>query len=246
MKIWHAYGSEHSMNLVMIGHFKSVEDAKRTQKLINELTEQLHDKINIGMPSDQYSDEIYKVLRETDCYILSASELEDLQSEKTMTLEDDRIILRTDNMSAAAFAKLMMGKGAKVEVLSEHHHKEGESVTKLTGRFKSDAGAEEAKQTIDKLATELRKIMGLGLLRERYSDEVLKVLRKTHCYILSPSELEHFLYGDTTTNQKLDKIILKTDETEVSAFFKLMVKGGAKVEMFSAHDYPIDEDSGGK
>ena len=48
MKIWHGYGSEHSMNLVMIGHFKSSEDAEKTQKLIDQLSEGLRDKIEIG------------------------------------------------------------------------------------------------------------------------------------------------------------------------------------------------------
>lgn len=32
MKIWQGYGSEHSMNLVMIGHFKSPKDATHAQK----------------------------------------------------------------------------------------------------------------------------------------------------------------------------------------------------------------------
>ena len=246
MKIWHAFESEHSANLVMIGHFKSVEDAKQTQELINELTEQLRDKIDIGMPFDQYSDQVHKLLRETNCYILNPSELEDLQSEKTMTLEDDKIFLRTNEMSAAAFTKLMVNKGAKVKVLSKHHHDEMKIGAKLIGQFKSSEDAEEVKLTIDKLAEELREKMGVGSFPERYYEDVLKILRKTECYFLSPSELEHFLYNDNTTNLKADKIILRTDEMEVSAFFKLMVKGGAKVEMFSAHDYPINGDSGEK
>jgi len=38
-----------------------------------------------------------------------------------------------------------------------------------------------------------------------------------------------------------DKIILTTEESEVSAFFKLMIIKGAKVEIYSAHDYPDAE-----
>ncbi|WP_251259298.1 DUF6375 family protein [Klebsiella michiganensis] len=33
---------------------------------------------------------------------------------------------------------------------------------------------------------------------------------------------------------------MTTDEAEVSAFVKLFVEAGAKVEIFSAHDYPSD------
>ena len=41
MKIWQGYGSDHSMNLVMIGHFKNPKDAEETQKLIEQLSEGL-------------------------------------------------------------------------------------------------------------------------------------------------------------------------------------------------------------
>ena len=37
MKIWQSFGSEHSSNLVMIGHFKNVADAQEAQKLIEIL-----------------------------------------------------------------------------------------------------------------------------------------------------------------------------------------------------------------
>lgn len=38
MKVWYAYGSEHSANLVMIGHFKSVHDAEETKNLFEHLS----------------------------------------------------------------------------------------------------------------------------------------------------------------------------------------------------------------
>ena len=242
MKIWRSYGSEHSMNLVMIGQFESGEAAKWTKGLIDELAGQLRDKINIGTLFEQYSQELLDALMAAGCYSLSPSDLEDLQSEKTIAVEGDRITISTDEMSAAAFSKLMVTKGAKVQALADNHHKneKGENVTQLIGRFKNVGDAENTRQTINSLAEELREKMGIGSIRERYNDEALKVLRKRNCYILRPSELEHFLY-DTTTRLEKDKIIIETDESEVSAFFKLMVKGGANVEMFSAHDYPMDE-----
>ena len=71
---------------------------------------------------------------------------------------------------------------------------------------------------------------------------MLDLLRETKFYNVSPSELEHFLY-DTSTRVEGDKIILTTEECEVSAFFKLMITKGARVEIYSAHDYP-DADYG--
>ena len=68
----------------------------------------------------------------------------------------------------------------------------------------------------------------------------MELLREANCYILSPSELEQFSY-DARTHVEGDKIILETDESEVSAFFKLMILKGAKVEIYSAHEYPKTE-----
>ena len=37
---------------------------------------------------------------------------------------------------------------------------------------------------------------------------------------------------------KDQQVVITTDEPDVSAFLKLMVDKGARVEVFSAHDYP--------
>ena len=42
MKVWNGYGSEHSMNLVIVGHFKEVRDAEKAKELIDLLTEQVN------------------------------------------------------------------------------------------------------------------------------------------------------------------------------------------------------------
>jgi uncharacterized protein DUF6375 len=38
MKVWSGYGSEHSMNLVMIGSFKQASDAEDVKDLIAQLS----------------------------------------------------------------------------------------------------------------------------------------------------------------------------------------------------------------
>lgn len=40
MKIWNGYGSEHSMNLVLIGKFKQEQDAVKVEKDIKTLSTQ--------------------------------------------------------------------------------------------------------------------------------------------------------------------------------------------------------------
>ena len=122
MKIWNEYGSEHSMNLVMIGHFQSLEDAENTKKIIDELSVELVGKINIGTNSENFSSEIRDILRKADCYILNPGELEHFLYERNISVEGDKIILKTDETEVSAFFKLMIHKGAKVEVYSAHHY----------------------------------------------------------------------------------------------------------------------------
>jgi hypothetical protein len=49
--------------------------------------------------------------------------------------------------------------------------------------------------------------------------------------------LAQFRY-DINSERKNDQIVITTDELEVSAFLKLLIDKGARVEMYSAHDYP--------
>ncbi len=122
MKIWNAYGSEHSMNLVMIGHFKSPEDAESTQEIIDNLSSELSGKIDIGANHENYTSEVLDILKDMECYILSPGELEHFLYEVHTKVEDNKIILTTDETDVSAFFKLMMDKGAKVEVYSAHHY----------------------------------------------------------------------------------------------------------------------------
>ena len=68
MKIWHGYGSEHSMNLVMIGHFKNPDDAEKTQKLIEQLSKGLEGKIDVGTSSNRFGEVVLALLRVADCH----------------------------------------------------------------------------------------------------------------------------------------------------------------------------------
>ena len=126
MKIWHGYGSEHSMNLVMIGHFKSPEDAEKTQKLFEQLSEGLRDKIDIGTCRDRFGDDVLELLRETNCYSLSPSELENFLYDTRTRVEGNKIILTTDESDVSAFFKLMITKGARVEIYSAHDYPDAE------------------------------------------------------------------------------------------------------------------------
>lgn len=107
----------------------------------------------------------------------------------------------------------------------------------MIGQFKSPKEAKDIGELFQKLTDGLQDKIDVGTLSGRYSDEVYALLQRLNCYSLSPLELEQFLYENEI---KIDgsKIVITTEESDVSAFFKLMILQGAKVEIYSAHDYP--------
>jgi len=126
MKIWQSYGSEHSSNLVMIGHFKSAADAQETQKLIEELKEGLRGKSDVGISRDRFDDEIWELLKKTHCYSLAPYELEQFQYDFYTRVNENKIILTTEEYEVSGFFMLMVINGAKVEVFSAHDYPDAE------------------------------------------------------------------------------------------------------------------------
>lgn len=122
MKIWDGYGSEHSMNLVMIGHFKTEDEANKTQEIIDKLSIELSGKIDIGTNRESYTSEVMNILKEVGCFILGPGELEHFLYDIHTHVDGNKVILKTDETDVSAFFKLMIDNGAKVEVYSAHFH----------------------------------------------------------------------------------------------------------------------------
>lgn len=127
MKIWNEYGSEHSMNLVLIGRFKHVRDAEKIESDINSLSDQaLKDdchSIAFAAPENQrFSDEMLALLRTLNLNTLGPADLGQLVNERHLTREGDRITVTTDEIDVSVFVKLFIEAGAKVEVFSAHDY----------------------------------------------------------------------------------------------------------------------------
>lgn len=127
MKIWNGYGSEHSMNLVLIGRFKRTQDAEQVEKDIDKLRTQASKddshSIPFGEPEDQrFSDDMLSLLRSLKLNTLSPADLGQLVSEHHLSREGDRITVTTDEAEVSAFVKLFIEAGAKVEVFSAHDY----------------------------------------------------------------------------------------------------------------------------
>ncbi|MFM5375179.1 DUF6375 family protein [Aeromonas caviae] len=127
MKIWNGYGSEHSMNLVLIGRFLRAKDAEEVEKNIDRLSAQVSkdDSYSIAFaePEEQrFSDDMLSLLRSMKLYTLGPADLGQLVSDHYLKREGARITVETDEAEVSAFVKIFIEAGAKVEIFSAHDY----------------------------------------------------------------------------------------------------------------------------
>lgn len=126
MKIWKSYASEHSMNLVMIGKFKQVSDAEETKELIDSLFENLPDLVDFDLNKDRYSAELHDFLGSKNVYNLTPLELIQFLYDISVDLEGSEIHIKTEEDDISGLQKLMLHKGAKIEIFSAHDYPESD------------------------------------------------------------------------------------------------------------------------
>ena len=127
MKIWTGYGTEHSMNLVMIGHFKEVEDAAAVLNVIERIQEVARAQEEAGLlqpgePLSDYPGWFSQLLREINFYSIGPNEVEQFLYEVSVDREDNKIVVHTEETDVSALMKLMVDRGGRVEVFSAHDH----------------------------------------------------------------------------------------------------------------------------
>jgi hypothetical protein len=131
MKIWFGYCSEHSANLVMIGRFMEVGDADKAKQIIELLTEQVmaDEKaglIKIGERADRFTDGMFNLLKKLRIYTIGSVELEQFAFDVNVKVDDNKLVLTTDEIDVSAFLKVLIDKGARVEVYSAHDYPDTE------------------------------------------------------------------------------------------------------------------------
>ena len=125
MKIWYQHGSEHSANLVMIGHFKDAPEATKAKEIIDAISKQVADdqangKLVIGSPSERYGKEMLDLLMRLNIGAIGPGELEQFAYDVNVNVEDSRIVVTTDEIDIVAFLKVMFLRGARIEIYSAH------------------------------------------------------------------------------------------------------------------------------
>jgi hypothetical protein len=127
MKIWTGYGSEHSSNLKMVGHFADESAAKAAELVF----ERIKDRVYADMDSDTYdpaddppklTDEMGRVLRELKVWSLGPADVENFAYDHSVTRDGNDLILTTDENAVGGFIKLMVDSDARIEIFSMHSH----------------------------------------------------------------------------------------------------------------------------
>lgn len=121
MKLWNAYSSEHSMNLVMIGRFKDVGAAEAAKDAIEEL----QSYFTVNEPeAETYSEDVMEMLSRLKTHSIGPSELEQFRNEFRVSTKQENVVITTDEIEVSAIWKLLLERGAKIEMFSAHDHEQ--------------------------------------------------------------------------------------------------------------------------
>ena len=128
MKIWQSYGSEHSMNLVMIGRFKQESDAKRVEELFGSLLEKLRGLPESDIKEDRFTRDVRDFLISKNIHYLTPNELTQFLYDLFFERNGSEIRVTTDEYDFSATMKIMIMEEAKVEVFSAHDYPESDTL----------------------------------------------------------------------------------------------------------------------
>jgi hypothetical protein len=129
MKVWYGYGSEHSMNLVMIGRFKDAGNAHTVKEIFDQLTAQLGADVDAGLTevgdgAERYTDGMRATLTKVNVHLIGPAEIEQFGYDVRVEVEGDKVVITTEESDVSAFLKVLIDKGARVEVYSAHDYPE--------------------------------------------------------------------------------------------------------------------------
>jgi hypothetical protein len=105
----------------------------------------------------------------------------------------------------------------------------------IIGKFKSGAEAEKANAVLDELtriARDYYEKHPKGSLAKPMMDAVMK-----HEVELSAEDADGLAYDFDATVEG-DQLVITTEDKAIQAFIMIMLRHGAKIEMYSAHQHP--------
>ena len=137
MRIWHSYGSEHSMNLVLIGTFETISGAETAIERMEALK---------GLAEAEWSDDdwrrrnermpptLVEELIKLNLYDMGRPDVDIYAFDHSIERKGSTVRIWTDESEVQGFLKVLIHLGARVEVFSRHNWNED-------GTPRTDAGS---------------------------------------------------------------------------------------------------------
>jgi hypothetical protein len=120
----------------------------------------------------------------------------------------------------------------------------------MIGEFKKEEDAERVKKLINMISQLAASDFENGTFdqrskNEQFSEEAQKRLHELKLYHLSPCDLSDFGLWNPLVEISGRTLRFTSDDVEIGGFVKLLVHEGAKVQVYSAHEYPDDQQKSG-
>ena len=112
----------------------------------------------------------------------------------------------------------------------------------MIGHFADETAAAVTKEKFDRLTEHVAARLDAGTMDVGWDSDgrmdlgLRDALAELGLYNLGVLEVSNFAY-EFDTEIRGDSIILRTDEGEVQGFLKVMLDAGARIEVFSGHDW---------
>jgi Family of unknown function (DUF6375) len=137
VRIWQSYGSEHSMDMVLIGTFETVAGAQAAaeqMEVLTALAEAVWSDDNWRRQADRMPGALAEELAKLNLYEMGRADVDIYAFEHTVERDESTVRVWTDESEVQGFLKVLVHFGARVEVFSRHQWNED-------GTPRTDAGS---------------------------------------------------------------------------------------------------------
>lgn len=115
------------MNLKLIGHFTEAPDARAAAKAIEVLTQaaaQARDtgELIVGEPLERFGEHLLRAMSEVNVNSFGHADVEQLLYDADVQVHDADVVVLTDEIDVLAYVKVLIAKGAKIEMYSLHDY----------------------------------------------------------------------------------------------------------------------------
>jgi hypothetical protein len=127
MRIWHSYGSEHSMDLVLVGKFETVSGAEAAieqMEALKALAQAEWSDDDWRRQDERMPDSLAAALRKLKLYEMGRSDVDIYYFDHSVERNGSTVRVWTEESEVQGFLKVLIHLGARVEVFSRHQWNE--------------------------------------------------------------------------------------------------------------------------